>query len=348
MAVNMRRIAELSGCSMATVSMALRGIGRISPETQARIRKIAAENGYEVSPLLSKAFTLVRRPEQTRYRETVALIVEYPMDGPHYQKSIYDHAVRRGESLGFKVDAFHLSGRPSDHRRLSRILVARGIRGLIILPRVSYKFPRLHMDWAKFVAVELGQTLWEPRGMHRVERAVYHELIESFHLLKKAGYKRIGMAVEPKEDEKRQGVYTAACFVAQQRLPARQVIPPLTNFGQWRSKTFHTWFKKFRPDVVIVNDLEAVPGWITGMGLSIPGDVSIFCSNVKESRMSGLSTNLALYGERAVEMLSILLERNELGFAAEPYYWLVRDLWKNGETLRLPLAFPSGSDGRVS
>jgi len=340
--VNMQAIATEAGYSMATVSLALRGAKRIPVKTRKKICAIAARRGYRVAPLLSKAFAFARRPEYLRYRETLAMILEYPLaEEPSYQKGIYDHASAYAETLGYRIDPFQVSGKAKDHHRLSRVLSARGIRGVIVLPRLENKFPRLHLDWQKFAAVEIGRTLWHPRGLHRVERSIYLELIEVFHLLKKAGYQRIGMAVEPTADKMRQGLYTAACLIAQYRLPQKQVIPPMTRFGDWGEKTFRSWFKKYRPDVIIVHSTDAVPGWIRAMGLSIPHDVSIFGSNATESNLSGLTSNLHLYGVRAVELLSVLLDRNVLGLPEEPYCWQVKGQWKSGESLKKSLNFPS-------
>jgi LacI family transcriptional regulator len=345
---NMRKIAEETGFSVATVSLALRGASRIPEKTREIIRAAAVRHGYTVAPLLSRAFAFARLPEQSRYRETIGMILEYPTHRqPMYQAAIVAHAKKRAESLGYRIDSFQVSGKAADHRRLSRVLAARGIRGLIILPRVGTLYPRLHLAWEHFAAVEIGRTLWTPRELHRVERPIYFELIESFHLLKKAGYKRIGMAVEPTADEKRQGLYTAACLIAQKRLPPRQAIPPLTQFGPWGERSFRAWFKKFRPDVVMIHANNAVPEWLEAMGVSVPGGVSVFGCNVEDTRLSGLTSNLQLYGERAAELLSLLLERNELGLRQDPYCWLAQACWKKGETLAQPLDYPVGGPKRA-
>lgn len=343
MAISMRTIAGRTGLSTATVSMALRGIGRIPEETRQRVRAAAEELGYQVSPILSRAFQLARQPERSRYKETLALILEFPLEAEAmYQNSIYENAMKGGERLGYKVDAFHVSGNPAEQRRYNRILLARGIRGLIILPRLEHRFPRLHLDWSRYAAVEIGRTLWNPRGLHRVERPVYHEILETFHLLKKAGYRRIGMAVEPTADKNRQMVYTAAAKVAQEQFPHKQMIPPLSGFGPWEEGTFRAWYERFRPDVLIIHATIEVPGWAAGLGLRVPEDISIFGCNVGNSTVSGLTSNTVLLAENSVEMLSILLERDQIGLAEAPYNWMVRGIWQNGNTLARPIdKFPA-------
>ena len=49
----LRDIAKDAGCTNATVSLALRESPRISPETRARVREVAAKLGYRPDPMLS-------------------------------------------------------------------------------------------------------------------------------------------------------------------------------------------------------------------------------------------------------------------------------------------------------
>lgn len=277
---------------------------------------------------------LARQSDQSRYRETIALLCEYPMaNAPLFQRTIFDHAVERGESLGYKVDAFVLSGDPKAHWQMNRILETRGIRGLIILPRLEHTYPRLHLNWDKFAAVEIGRTLWNPRELHRVERSVYPEVLDTVHLLKRAGYKRIGLAVEPMAERQRQKVYTAAFQIAQDHIPQKRRVPSFTQFGPWEQDKFSRWFEKFRPDVLMIHSNSIVPDWLHSMGMKIPEDISIFGFNVAGSNLSGMTTNTALFGANAVELLSILLERDRLGISETPYNWLVKSRWQKGETL---------------
>ena len=48
--VTLREVADAAGLSPAAVSYALRGI-QVSEETQVRVRKVAAELGYEAHPI---------------------------------------------------------------------------------------------------------------------------------------------------------------------------------------------------------------------------------------------------------------------------------------------------------
>ena len=344
---SLREIARRTGLSTSSVSLALRGLGRLSEGTRARVRAVADEMGYQQNPLLSRALSLVRQPEGTRYRETFAFILEYATEtGPDYQKELHAGAEQRAASLACKLESFELSGKPSEHRRWSRIFKARGIRGLILFPRLESRQPRFSMEWDSFVAVEIGRTLWSPRNLHRVEGAEFHNLMETMHLLKRVGYKRIGMAVEPGQDRHQRGICYSAFLMAQQRMPAVQRIPILALEGPWNRTHFKAWMKKYKPDILLVHDVEPVCAWLEEMKMKIPRDVSLFNINVRrydrpgphqEYKWSGLRRDHAGIGRRAVEMVSNLLMNDEWGLAGNPSCWQVDDFWIPGETLARPI-----------
>jgi LacI family transcriptional regulator len=334
MSVNVRQIAQKAGVSSATASLALRGLGRISDATRKRVEAAAHALGYQPSPLLAKAFSLVRRPQAVRYLESLAFILEWPTEtGAEYQKLMHAGAEDRATRLGYKLEPFVLTGKPSEHRRLSRVLVARGIRGVIIIARLGHLQPRLYLDWKRFAAIEIGRTLWSPRNLHHVETGDYHKIIEALHVLKRAGYRRIGMAVEPMQNQHQRGIYNAAYVVQQLRLPAKQRIPPLSTFGPWGEKTFQKWIRQYHPDVLYIHDTDVICPWLKNLGLRVPQDVSLFCANVKRPDFSGLRRDYAALGSSAVEMLSLLLASDALGIPESPRCWQVDESWQVGTTL---------------
>jgi LacI family transcriptional regulator len=336
---SIRDIALHTGLSTATVSLALRGKGRMAPATREKIRAAATELGYQPRPHLSRALSLARHPQEGRFRETLAFITEYPeRRAPSFQAGLQAAATRRGESLGLKVEAFTVSGSPADHRRISRVLVARGIRGVIICTRVKHHQSRLLLDWPKFAAVEIGRSVWSPDHLHKVERSVFYELADAMHLLKKAGYRRIGLAVEPWEEVMRRGIYSAAFLMGQQRFPPAQRIPPLGAAGAWSLQTFREWMRQHRPEVLIVYEPHIISRWLRELGLKVPEDISVFSTNVGESSFSGLRSDIDSLGASCVEMLSLLLERDELGLPPQYRNWLVKDFWQAGKTLSKPIA----------
>lgn len=338
-----RDIARHTGLSIATVSLALRGAGRISEATRDKVKNAAEALDYQPQPLLSKALSLARQSKGDRYRETLAFLTEFSLDDPTldpypvYQERLWAGAAERARSLGYKLESFTISGKPSEQRRLGRILRARGVRGLIMLPRLASSQPRLVFDWQHFAAVEIGRTLWHPRNLHHVETSDYNKMIEALHLLKKAGYRRIGMAIEPTQNKHQRGTYYAAYLLSQLRQSPGQRIPIASSTGDWNEQTFGNWVKKNRPDVLIVHNEKEIMGWVNELGLSVPEDISLFCVNAQRDDLSGLRRDYQGIGGSAVEMVSLLLESGDLGIKDNPRCWQVDEFWQKGNTLSRPL-----------
>ena len=344
---SIREIARLAGVSPSAVSLAMRGTGRIAPATRAKIMAVVKKSGYTINPLFSKALSLARQSPASRYRETIALILEYATEtGPDYQKQMHEAAVKCATGMGYKLESFIVSGKPVEHRRLSRILKARGIRGVIVIPRLEHLQPRLHLNWSELASVEIGRTLWHPRNLHHVETSDYHKVIEALHILKKAGYRRVGMAIEPMQNQHQRGTYYAAYLVSQLRQPERSRIPVLAATGPWGEATFRAWYERYTPDVLFIHHAPEICGWLKNMKVRWPEDISLFCVNAKDAKMSGLVRDYPGLGRSAVEMLSLLLESGELGLLERARSWLVDEHWQAGTTLAHPIdAFLSEEGG---
>lgn len=334
----MHQIAREMGVSVATVSLALRDMGRMSPLTRARIKAAAVALDYAANPVISKACSLARRSHTANYRETIAFLVEWPMEeAGYYVRALFDGARERAIPLGCKLEVFVMSAKRADQKRLSRILAARGIRGLIIAPRLLDTHPRLHLEWKNFAPVQIFNTVWNPPNLHHVGTTDYLRFLEAMHLLKRVGYKRIGMAIEPRQDYHHRGVFNAAYLMLQSKIRASKRIPPLLAYGPWSEATLKKWLERYRPDVLYIHHNPDILEWLKNLGLRVPEDISLFCQNAQEEKQSGLRRDYQRMGRSAVEMAWLLLGNNAIGLSGEPYCWLVDELWQAGKTLSRPV-----------
>lgn len=337
----LREIAARTGLSTATVSHALRGLGRMTADTRQRVLREAQAMGYRPSSLLSRAFANIRQPEHRRFREVMGFITEFPpKNQPDYQAQIAKAVERHAAKLGYLVESFCLAPSPATapaQRRLSRTLVARGIRGVIVMPRVNQWEPRLMLNWDRFAAVEIGHTLVKPHEFHRVERSLYYELHDAFDLLARAGYRRIGLAVSPREDATRRGIYSAAFLAAQMALPRERRLPPAAQAGPWGFPAFRRWLRQWEPEVLIIQENHVIEEWLMRLKLHVPRDISLFSTGAGGTALSGLRANMQALGEAAVELTSLLLNGDEIGRPRSPRCWLVKDFREKGTSLRRPL-----------
>jgi len=347
---SIRTLARQLGLSISTVSLALRGVGRVAPATRQKVRQAAAAIKYQPNPLFSKALSLARQPHGSCYRETLGFILEWPTEtGPDYQKEIHAGALQQARTMGYLLQSHVVSSRPSEQRRLSHSLHHQGVRGLIVFPRTQR--PRLAFSWEKFAGVEIGRTLWYPRELHRIEDGLFANVVEALHLLKKVGFRRIGMAIEPMNIHYR-GIYHAPYLLSQLRQKERQKIPLFTTSEPWNQKAFVRWIERHRPDVIFIHDRETIMTWLTEMGLKVPTDISLFSVNALAKtfnglRFSGLLHDNARFGRNAVEMVSLLLESGELGLQNPLRCWSLEGSWQPGNTLRHSIAPFVSPDGRL-
>jgi LacI family transcriptional regulator len=339
-AVSIRQLAAATGLSVATVSHALRQSGRMAARTRRKVLRAAERLGYRANRPLAKALALARKPPE--YRETLAVITEYARDEePEWQREMTRLVEQYATRLGFKVEVHALTtGRRVAHERLGRVLFQRGVRGLIVLPRLRRRVARLLLDWDKFAAVELGRSLSLPTGLHKVDRPVYYEMLEVLHHLKRAGYQRVGLAVHPAESAYRKQCYTAAWLAAHAGLGERRRRPQVGLEGvlwRWQRGEFGRWMREYRPDVLLVQELRELLQWLTEEGWRVPEDVSVFAMSRRDPWFDGFNKDARGLAEACVDMVAQLLERNELGLPARPRVWMVQDELMAGHSLRLPL-----------
>src|SRR5690606_14026659 len=78
--------------------------------------------------------------------------------------------------------------------------------------------------------------------------------------------------------------------------------------------------------------------WLANLRVTVPRDISLFCINAQEPRLSGLRRDYAGMGRAAVQMLAILLQSEEIGNSEKPRSLQIESFWQPGETLSRPIA----------
>ena len=125
MSITIRDVAQAAGVSTATVSRALRGLPHVDPETRERVRRVAAELDYVVSPSASRLAsgrtgtvavitpfidrwffsTVLSGISDVLQESDVDLLVEFgPMDGYAKAVAYFDLLDELEQLLGVEVD----------------------------------------------------------------------------------------------------------------------------------------------------------------------------------------------------------------------------------------------------
>ncbi|MFA6286737.1 MAG: LacI family DNA-binding transcriptional regulator [Opitutaceae bacterium] len=341
---SLRTIARAAGVSVSTVSLALRGLAKVDPETKKRIDSEAARIGYVRDPQLSHALSFARKTNKPVYRETLALLVDWPpgrLDEMPWLQELGEGAANRAAELGYAIETVLCRASAREQRAQSRQMSARGIRGLIVTPGILRTPYTLDFAWSQFAAVEIGQTLGPP-ALLRVFRDSADDYAGMFGELRLRGYRRIGLATTDHEEIRRHWAVLSAYLTFHHRNPG-QVSPPALPSGA--PKDFHRWLSREKPDVIVVNGSH-MRDWLRETGWKLPGDIGLCRIDAFSGHDSGLRPDYAGMGRAAVGALAANLERGEIGPPSAPPTLCIPNAWHEGTTLRArpadapPLAIP--------
>lgn len=322
MRVSLKTLAAEAGVSVATASRALRDLACVDAATRLRVREVAARLGYVRDPLLASAFTFARRADKPVYRETLAFLAPEPPsenDPRPWMTGIWSGLVRRAGELGYRVESFRLPEPLRAQRHLGRQLQARGVRGAIFGPRALTDAHRLDETWARFSTVEIGHTLDMPSST-RIDRLISDDMECMLAELYRRGYRRIGLAMQQRDEQRRHWAVFAACLLFERRTRmggldgqsagARMRVASLfEDRGDYSPAGLEAWIRKRQPDVIIANGPEPLD-WLQNRGWRIPSDLGLCRIDCVPSRPeSGLGIRYETLGIAAVDQLSSTLER---------------------------------------
>lgn len=338
----MRDIALRAGCSVSTVSRALRGNPRISREVRGRVGEVAAELGYrcdENASRLMSGFRAKARGEGPA-PEVVALI--HAQDCRYQTEDrlgFWSALTSAGEALGLEVNEFVLD--PDDPgpsgRRLSRVLQHRGIRGAVLFPFYQPDIRRWELDWDAFSLVAVGSSPEHPT-IDRVDLSDYEDAMLCLGEIAARGYRRIGLTSSTRSELHTGGVFVAAYHYFMETHPEIESCPVLRLTGRSQSLTpndrpaFESWFREHRPDAIVTSRHE-VREWLAGMGLSVPGDIGL-ATLWPEKDWAGIAFESSGLMRPALEWLRAKLWSHKTGPGDPAQRLLVRSPWREGETLR--------------
>ena len=337
-ALTMSELAKVAGVSKMTVSLALRGHSKISAATRDRIRALAEKMGYRPNPLVQTLMANLRSTRPANYHSTIAWITAFPTrDGwrDHWVSKLYHQgAVARAAALGYKIETFWALAPRMTGPALTRMLRARGIRGLII-PPVGTPGTRLDIDWEHFSCATIGYSFMEPR-LHRAAANLPEGMSRALAECQRRGFRRIGFAIPANTDARVNHSWLATYLAWQQFIPAKDRLPVL-RVSSPLHESLPGWLGRHRPDVIISPNAEFV-SWLPNLGKRIPEDISFVTLSLPENNtdiatISGISQNDQTIGEAVVDLVVSQLQHNETGIPIYPRVVLTDGFWDEGQTL---------------
>ncbi len=342
----MRDIAAKAKVSVMTVSLALRESPRVSSSTRQRILTLATKMGYQPDPALQALVAYRHRRAGSSFLGTIAYLNNFEMPSIvqtiPLHRNLFCGAHQRGKELGFKVEEFWLKEPGLNPERISNILSARGIQGLLIGPQPT-AHTTMNLDWKHFASVQLGFSLRSPR-FHTVITDQFQASARIMHELCTLGYRRIGLVIQGEQDMRSENRYSGAYLALQRRLPKALPRIPILAAKDIDEATFCAWFARHKPDA-LMGSTTAPIAFLNKMKMRIPKDIGYALSYAylqNGLQFAHSEGRQEVAGALAVEYLSGMLLRNELGVPVMPVSLLVSPGWEMGETVRQvgpPVAF---------
>jgi LacI family transcriptional regulator len=332
-----RDIANKADVSPMTVSLALRNSPRISTATRARIRRIATDLGYTADPQIAAMMNYLRTRRVSKNQPVLALI--NAREAPLAQsRAAHAVAVARSASAaaqrqGYRLEEFWLGAPGMTERRLSNILEARGIRGVLLLP-LPPGGSVINLNWTRFAAVSTCY-LSHGIGLHQISthRQQYVEL--ALNELRSLGYRRIGLAIDEDMDLRSHHQTVAHYRWDQSRLPRAQRVQELYA-STLTSGLLRKWLEEQQPEAVL-SPRNHVYTSLLELGFRVPrriGFASLAASARDVPNLSGVDERPEMVGKAAIDFLAAQLQRGEFGIPEVRQFVLVEGGWIRGKTVR--------------
>ena len=339
--ISLRDIAEKAGVSVSAVSLALRNSPKTSVKRREEIQRIAQEMGYRQDPRVAELMQHLRKSRRNRTQSQMAILVpelsrEETKNHPRFRELIA--GVRSlAETVGFGVDLIYLSD-PGMSCRLARsIIIARGIKGVVVLPFASGT-ANLDFDFEGLCVATAGYSIVEPK-LHRACPDYFKMMDEMLDMCVTAGHQRIGLIMT-----KTGGIgfkqFNSSFLYFQSGIPAADRIPML---GSQIRRTWHDegaapdsikqWLEEYKPDVVI--GTAQVLQTIQGFGISVPDELGFVSIDVSESPSEAAGANhcYEMVGYEAFKLMWSSLNLNLTGVPEHPRVVLVDSHQQPGFTL---------------
>jgi LacI family transcriptional regulator len=318
----MSDVALAARVHKSTVSLALRNQPKLNAATRERIRKIAVELGYRPDPMLD-LFNLHRRTlAPPRPAGALAFVSDLPNPAAFARSErhemIFSAAREEAKRLSFALELFLVGSAQLSPARLSQVLQARGITG-ILLGALSPATQSLNIDWSKFCVIGIESMQVEPR-VDNVSTDYCQAARLSTLRHWQRGSRNIGFIVAHNLGTEIEGQLRAGYLVENYANNSTQSTPFFRFDEEGKdSVPLSEWIKSGPLDAVV------------GCGVNVPGLAARFHSGMSglvawssidiRNTQSGYPCVAAIHGDlgrRAVELLIMRLQTNLLGLPANP------------------------------
>lgn len=347
----MQDIATIAGVHQTTVSLALRNRPVLPEATRRRIQDIALKLGYRPDPVLGALRARRRsapasgRPDESgsiaaaRRGFSIAFLTSSATPdqwkrAPGYVRSRQGLG-QRAEEAGYHVEDFWFDRDHMTPRRVTQILRARNVSGIVVVP-LPTPAP-LDLDWRYFACVSLTFSLLSTQ-LHTVSNDHWATIRLACSRLHELGYRRIGLAINENSNERVRAIWRGGLLEHNSRQSPHQRIAPYMPASPLLKDDFLTWVHRHHPDVILTipPHLASVRQWLQAENINVPNDIGIASLDcmAPNDDVSGVYQEPEVIGRTAVDILASLIQRNDLGLPLHPQATFIHGSWVEGQTTR--------------
>jgi LacI family transcriptional regulator len=332
-------VAKAVGVSAMTVSRALRGEGRVSAATVARVKSEAERLGYRPNPLVQTLMAGIR-DKRVVLQAGIAWIEAHEAGArPEVLSEVEHGARRRAESLGFSLELVRVRPGEGDAASWRRIFRARGIRAGVVAP-LPRQLSTLDMPWDDFAFAAVGRSLMRP-ALSYVMAHHHHGMERVLAELSARGFRRVGLLMSEDMDRRVEHAALMAFTFAGRKGSGMRTVHGF--YDGWSRSAFRRWVDTARLEVVL-GGYPAVEKFLRDGGVKVPEEVAFATLSWRANFawQAGVRQRMEDLGAAAVDLVVAQLHRNERGVPPVAKAVLIEGEWMEGETLPWRARLPRG------
>ena len=340
--VTLRVIAEETGVSLNTVSLALRGSPRLADKTKERVQRAAKELGYQPNPVLAAGMAQLRTRQETESGAVIACIhflswTEITRWAGH--RHILIGMEQRAEELGYRLEKFHLESGVASQRQIRNRMRNTGMPGALVIgpssPDIEGQLLRIV---EQYPVVKAGGEL-STLPLHFTESDHFAGTRLAVEKAVKMGAARPGLVINQGYDDLIGRRISGAYWAEVGRLPRGQRIEPLLLPVVQKDGTLlempeavRAWARKWRPDALITNQKNASRAdWRAWLGSTRDIQLIQLGHHIEETQdWPGITFPGRENGRAAVDLLVAMIHRGEHGIPPFQKCSMVEGSWVEG------------------
>lgn len=329
----MRSIAAEAGVSAMAVSLALRNSPEVSSRTRERLRRLARLRGYRPDATITKLMHHLRVQASARSQANICGLKQefaWPSTVDFYKREL--HALeKRARALGYAFDAIEI-GPDTKGPLLQRILLSRGVEGLVLMATAGQRDLRELLDWEKFSVVSITAAVVAP-SFHSVLPNHFENMLRVCRELANGGYRRIGLAITTDWDERVRHRWTGG-MAWQNEFGKTSPVPVFLSKSPGPAvldSGFSTWLAGNHPDALVIHAIDEALLERALAALPARRRPRIVTLNWPHRRAeAGIDQRAGEIGSVAINLLSGMILQGEKGIPDRANTTMVEGNWMVG------------------